>query len=646
MRSYRKLLVVLSSIVLCLFILGAAHAEMVYQEAPLLAERVARGQLPPVEERLPKNPLVWDNEWNHDIGNYGGTIRVSTFRFPEAQASIGLARITNDRQSFVPDMAEGYEWGPDKKSITFFLREGVRWSDGEPFTAHDFIFWWEDIVHSEYLPEPLGAQGFDTTTDSVELIDDYTIRFEFAQPNPQFLFTTRGFLGGQQGYQYRAKHYWSQFHPKYNPIEGMDPQEQMLEFADMVTSGIRGMLNHSLDFPVLWPWRPIEYVEEQHLLMERNPYFWSVDAEGNQLPYADYVQSYLMIDGDVEAIKVRIIAGEVDYERRTGTVPDIPLFRQYEEEAGIKLRFTLQPVGSIQGIYFGQNHPDPAKREVLQNVDFRRAMSLAIDRQTINETASLGVGTTGQGYSHPGMYNPEIDGSYADFDVERANALLDSIGMDQRDADGYRLLPNGETFTFSLLFTPGWLEGVTETAEIAAESWREVGIRANARPVDHSVRTQRRISGDVDAWMRPATGGLATYGLQYGFGVHLFAQHQWHWWRTRNWEESRRPSNIVPPEGALQEICEVYEQIILLEPFSDEYEVLVDRYREIMADQLWVIGVVQDTPKVLVSNKYLLNVPGEEHPQDANIILGTGDEEFWPRAFYYDQAYLDRQAQN
>lgn len=626
----RRTMVLLAGVIL---LLGSMTVSaMTFQEAPMLQEKVQAGELPPLEERLPAEPLVWDNEWNHVVGTYGGELRFSTFRFRNALSCIGIARYTKDRRDWVPDLAKGWEWSDDYSSLTVFFREGTRWSDGHPFTTDDFMFWWNDIVHSEYLDAPMGVTGIDTRRDEVVQVDDYTIRFDFAEPRPGFFFMTRGMDGGDQGIHFSVpKHYMKQFHPTYSPIEGKDPEEQFLEFMDL--AGQREW--RDVERPVLWPWRPIAYREDQLSLWERNPYFWVVDTDGNQLPYIDTLQSPLLRDGDREAINLRLIAGDLDWERRIGSVLDMPLYERHREEAGFQIMLTAKPEGSQQGIYFNLNNRDPALAELVAEADFRRALSLTVDREVINETAYFGLGRPGHGFSMPNEYDPEIDGLWAQYDMELANSLLDGIGLDTRGADGFRLLPNGESFVFSLMYVPGWHPGAQETAEIAVEGWQELGINAVATAVDHSLRGERETTHNYDAVIRPWSGGFAPMAFRYGWTMARWAPAYWAYWTNRHLAPERRPASAQEiPDGIVREMAVLQERLEATAPFTPEYDSLLHEWKTKLADNVFIMGIVQDVPHVLLANKNLRNLPGEDGER---ILLGAGDEEFYPRSWFFVQ---------
>jgi peptide/nickel transport system substrate-binding protein len=339
----------------------------------------------------------------------------------------------------------------------------------------------------------------------------------------------------------------------------------------------------------------------------------------------------MLQDKDTEVIKLKILSGEIDWERRRGLIIDLPLYRENESKAGIDVVLTIKPEGSQQGIKFNPGHPDPDVRAVIDNADFRRALSIAIDRRVIQETGYLGLGKVGHGFSPPGVYNPEIDGAWAQHDPDRASKMLDSIGLNKRDSEGYRLLPNGKKFTFTLLFMPGWHAGHNETAEVATEGWRKVGIRAIAKPVDSRLLNATLWdSRQYEAWIDPWVGGLESQNLAYGTGLIRWANLQKQWWNNRNLPADKRPG--IEPKGSLVKLLEL-EDTALSTSDPNEMQRAIDEHRRVMADQMWVIGIVQDLPHLLIVKKNLRNVWGRKKP----IILGAGDEDYWPRSWYFDR---------
>src|SRR5690606_31706498 len=325
----RKLLISLLCVTL---VLGAASLAYgaTYKEAPMLAAKVAAGELPPVEERLPKNPLVL--EPIEGIGKYGGTLRAmeNNDQFPQSRMfmyGFSLVRFADDGQKVVPGLAYKWEHNEDKTVWTFYLREGIRWSDGHPFTVDDILFWWNDMVLHPGIAEPAPDWG-QAGGQLAELvkIDDYTIQFRYAAPNPILDARLATWPNGhEQGARLIVPaHYMKQFHPDYSDYPNFEVFEEKLDWYANV------------EYPVLTAWRPVEYRPGERLVLERNPYYYAVDPEGNQLPYIDRIE--WRISRDIEVIKNEIITGNVDFHLRPYLdLRDLQLLRQNEARGNYRV---------------------------------------------------------------------------------------------------------------------------------------------------------------------------------------------------------------------------------------------------------------------------------------------------------------------
>ena len=361
-----------------------------YNEAPSLAAKVAAGELPPVEQRLPQNPLVL--EPIERVGKYGGTLRMmeNNDQFPQSRMfmyGFSLVRFADDGQRVVPGLAYSWDHNEDKSVWTFHLRKGIRWSDGQPFTVDDILFWWNEMVLHDGLAEavPDWGQAGGQLADLVKL-DDYTIQFRYAVPNPILDARLATWPNGyEQGPRLIVPaHYMKQFHPDYSEYESFEVFEEMLDWYV------------NMDYPVLTAWKPVEYRPGERLILERNPYYYAVDPAGNQLPYIDRVEWRLSRDHEV--IKNEIITGNVDFHLRPYLdLRDLALLRQNEARGGYRIFMWDSGSGSGPLFYPNQNHPDPEKQEVYQNANFRQALSLAINRERINRQIFFGLGeiTTG-----------------------------------------------------------------------------------------------------------------------------------------------------------------------------------------------------------------------------------------------------------
>ncbi len=376
---------------------GAAAAQ--YNEAPMLAQQVQAGLLPPVDERLPENPAIVEPV--EQIGKYGGTLRTTTI----AANSIlgphvilmgeGLLRTDTDYQTIVPNLAERWEFSDDYRVLTLYLRKGVRWSDGAPFTADDIMFWWEDVqLNEDLFPSGPSRRNWYAGGERMNLVkvDDYTIRMEFAVPNP--LILRRLAHGpGMEMVDY-PKHYLKQFHPKYTPMEeiqkmldaeGFDFWYQL--FEDRAERSFSMSMNPDL------PSIDVYYLktkEPERLVFERNPYYWKTDPEGNQLPYID--QILVRKAADITTANVWIVTGQDDFNGFHTSLQQLPTYRQYEQQSDYRILLYRGTFGTEVLIQFNQTIEDPVLREIFQDVRFRRAMSHAINREEINEVLDFGLG--------------------------------------------------------------------------------------------------------------------------------------------------------------------------------------------------------------------------------------------------------------
>ncbi len=303
------------------------------------------------------------------------------------------------------------------------------------------------------------------------------------------------------------------------------------------------------ELPVLGPFRTVQPINNPNWVMERNPYYWAVDTEGNQLPYLDGV--VMTLAEDLEVLNLRAIAGEYDLQERHVDLGKLPVILDNQEKGDYTVHLDLAFNGADAIYQFNQTYDaDPEIAKWLQNTDFRRALSLAIDRDQLNETFWLGVATPGS--PAPGEDLAYFPGEgwrekWSTYDPEQANALLDQIGLTEKDAEGFRLrTDNGERLRLEIQAVQAFLPW-PRISEMVADQWRAVGIQADVKDTERSLAFTRTIANEhqIMVWNNGGTE------LLYLFPRHsipvdpteAFMGPEYAKWYASNGEQGREPDD-------------------------------------------------------------------------------------------------------
>ena len=595
-----------------------------FNEAPQFAELVKQGKLPPVEERIGKNPLVIQPV--HGTGKYGGIWRRG-FSGPADRWNGNRCCSGGDTVLYWdytgntarPNIAKGFEMSDDGREITLFLREGMRWSDGEPFTADDFMFWYEDMYADDDLL-PIKPVYFTSNGKPgvMERIDDFTVKLSF--PDPYYLLpdvlagSTQ--LGGQahQGLNanglYSPKHYLKQFLPKYVGQEAVDKIATDAGYDNWVTFfKAKNDWTQNVDLPVLTPWKVVVPATEPTWVMERNPYSIWVDTDGNQLPYIDRVS--LRLFENLEVHNLRAVAGEYDMQARHIDIQKVPVFLENQEKGQYKLY--LDP-GDYADMIIKINMSyleDPEIRKWIDESDFRRALSLGIDRDQINETFWLGIGTprsvipAATNLYYPG---PEYDTLWATYDPDKANQMLDAIGLDKKDAEGFRLRSDGNgRLTIEVMTWSGQFVQYTQIMEAIGEQWEKIGIKLDVKEVERGLGSQLIAANNFQMWSWNNDGSEH----MFTFPGHVFpfsatssnGPLQGKWFQT-NGKEGEEPLPFM------KEIMSKWRAAFGVP--RDERIALAQDIWKIAADEVYNIGVIGLGPAAMgvrVAKTDLGNIP-------------------------------------
>ncbi|MFW6410380.1 MAG: ABC transporter substrate-binding protein, partial [Halanaerobiales bacterium] len=483
---------------LALLLLTSSWAFAEYNQAPEFEEQVQEGNLPEIEDRLPENPKTIEVD---STGDYGGTLNsISTRAISWGEDNMlmdpaNLVVAEADGGGVETELAEKIESNEDKSVWTFHLREGVKWSDGEPFTAEDILFWYERVILNEDLTPVVGpAWKAEGEVVEVSVIDDYTVEFSYAGPKPYLPYRL------VHETIYYPKHYAKNFHPDYVEEEKL---EEMMDEEDFdnwweLFNDKAGIWSASLlgtipvtnpDLPTLAPYVLVDQSSDRRIY-ERNPYYWKVDDAGNQLPYIERIDTNIV--NDREVVNGKIMSGEVDFAGFETDIRNYPMFRNYEDEGGYRTLTWTSGMGSDVIYMVNQTSEDENLREIFQEKEFRQALSLAIDRDEINESIYFGRGEPRQYTVIEGSryFEEEFAKSNIEFDPERAEELLDEIGLKDQNGDGVRELPNGEEFTFTVEFYPSETPKAPNV-ELVIEHWKDIGIDVNSKQVSGELQEQR-----------------------------------------------------------------------------------------------------------------------------------------------------------
>lgn len=471
-----------------------------YNEAPMLTALVKQGKLPPVDERLPRDPMIVHPV--EEIGQYGGVWRRALIAVTDRYAYDVLVydgllkwQYKDGKLTVVPNLAKSMEVSDNGKVYTFHLRRGLKWSDGQPCTADDFIFWYKDVLLNQDLtpvfPSWLVAGGEPV---KIEKVDDYTIRFRFGKPYSIFPE-----MMARAAVQPLPKHYLKNFHPSYVPIDKLTKmaKERSFEFWHQLFAD-RNDFFLNPDRPVLSAWKVTVPLPGARMIAERNPYYWKVDPSGNQLPYIDRLTLELVQDRDI--IVMKAMAGEIDMQYRSIGFQNYTLLMEARQKGDYRI-LKWQPAIGFAALYINQNVKDPILRKLFEDRRFRMALSYAINREEVNQILFYGQARIANPVSRPGdpFWKDEFGKTAIEYNTAKANKLLDEVGLTKRDANGFRLRPDGKTLTVTIeCFSFEIGVNAIDVYEMVRQYWEKVGIKTAVKEIDRSLWVARATAGEID----------------------------------------------------------------------------------------------------------------------------------------------------
>ncbi len=594
-------------------------------EAPMLAEQVKAGKLPSVDERVSEQPLVVTAI--EEVGQYGGTWRVA-WKGPADFHAYGrlnyepiLRWPRNPKDPILPGLAYKWEFSSDGKSLTLYFRKGLKWSDGQPWTVDDIIFWWEDIENNKELTAAPHAEWIvNGKPMTLKKIDDITIQMDFDGPNGLVL-RMLAFHGNQWPLNFERfgafapAHYLKQFHPKYN--KDVTDYKLFNEKADDLNP----------ERPAMTAWVVSEYKPgDAKLVASRNPYYWKVDEKGQQLPYIDQIEVTLVENND--AIAALALGCEIDMQFRNMDLRKFSLFKENEQKCDYRVFRWPSAQGTTLALWPNQSYAaDPVLRDIFQNKDFRVALSVAIDRKKINSVAYLEQGVIRSETVVPdsAFYVSEVEAIYTEYDPTLANELLDKAGLKMGPDGKTRLRPDGKPLEITIETERSGAD--VDALQLIVENWNAVGVKTALKTMTRDLFWPRATGNEVQISVWSTDRGLEPFVDP--IYVFPFDERSWMapaygtYYKTAGAQGEK-------PTGKLAEAQQLFDQFkATLDP-AKQLEI-GQQLVKMAAEEAWTISTVGMVPAPCIVKNNFRNVP-EKYTQDW-IFMSPGNLD--PSQFFF-----------
>jgi len=581
----------------------------------MLADQVSAGSLPPMAERMPSDPMVL--EPFEQVGEYGGVMH-----FGNVETNLwnltclrtqGLVMYNQENTEVSVDIAESFAFSNELKTVTFQLRKGHRWSDGEPFTADDILFWWQDVQLNEDLSPAGPSSRFSPGGEPAVFtkLSDTEFEITFSRPWPVIMdLLGRSWFSADPNIMLPA-HYMKQYHLAYNEnANDLAAQEDQEDWTKAFSAHVRP--GGDVDDPARpynWAWIPGDRTSDR-VVVDRNPYFHQADVSGNQLPYIDQIDTAVTGNKEVQILKAT--SGEFDFECWYLSLGEMPVLKENAQTGGYEVRTAKSLRASELALMPNRTVQDPLLEELFNTYDFRLALSLGIDRDAINDAIFFGLGTPYPALPLPSMswIKPEWHTLHIEHDVDTANQLLDGLGLTEKDAEGFRLrTDNGQRL--NVIVEIGSAEGPKlEMCELVADHWKSIGVEATVKNTEGTLFSQRNLANEmqIPTWHLDRSG-LFGRGDPLWYGFDNPGQQRWcPMWAT--WIMSNGEEGIEPPQE-IKDLYDLFNRWRETLPGTAEFDQLGSQYYEWFANEIPMIGTVGMGPVPQVVKNRLHNVPSE-----------------------------------
>jgi peptide/nickel transport system substrate-binding protein len=593
---------------LALLLILSSAAAVAYNETPYLADAVKQGELPPVDERLPVEPyvvgpgtLVPEENLNWQPGVPGGTLRLAGLWWNVFEGTIeGLLTAPGmGTKDIHGNILKDFEVNEDNTEFTFYMREGLRWSDGVPVTTEDVRFTYEDVMMNPELypsfPVKYRSGGAsDGDPMKIEIIDDYTFKVIFSQPYGQFLVKIADPWADYTDFL-KPKHYLQQFHIKYASAEqieaslkeeGLDEWWELFTLKDSTSWTMNS--REDIGFPRLSPWIMVDSPEGIEIFV-RNPYYFKVDVNGTQLPYIDVLHSTEISD---EQMALMMFMGDAaDYSSgEVFSLRDVAVLMDNREQGQYDVSILENQFAF--SYFLNQTYDDAVLRKVASDIRFRKALCYAIDRQEISDVVFFGLAS-------PGTVRP------TEFSPTEANRLLDEMGMTARDAQGFRLTPDGEPFEL-FVETCAHRPEYIPIGELLVEQFKDVGINARLRVMEDSLWSEKLTTNGLMSNIHIAHTPLWADGIWIQDvlpGLHSEWGVEW-----LNWFETGGKTGEEPPEN-VKELFDMYVALQKTVPHSEEFSRIMGDILDWGYENVYDVIIADNIGKPVLTDVQLKNVP-------------------------------------
>lgn len=585
------------------------------KETPMFADQVKSGALPPIDKRIPQQPWVVKKFAGGDgPGQQGGQINtlIASARDTRLMTIYSYTRLIvyDDKFTLKPDILESYE-EKDGREFTFKLRAGHKWSDGQPFTTEDFRFFWDDVASNKDLSS--GGPNVELLVDGqppkVEIIDPLTIKYTWEKPNPYFIESQ---ARAAPLFLFRPAHYLKKFHAKYTP------EAEILKSArggqqNWVAIYRRNDVmyaNDNIDLPTLNPWVGTTPSPAQRFVYVRNPYYHRIDEKGQQLPYVDRI---VFTVAATNLIPAKTGLGEADLQPRYLNMRDYTFLQKSAQTSGVNVRLWEAGAGSQLALYPNLTANDPEWRKLMRDVRFRRALSLGIDREELNQVVYIGLATPSNNTIMPRseLFKQEYADKWANYDPKLANKLLDEVGLTKKDSQGIRLLPDGRPATIVVEHASEETED-SDALALIADNWKKIGIKMLTKPQTRDNFRLRTASGEavMTAFSGAVTAVPTPDTSPKEFAPTMLGGLQWSRWGM-----------FVESKGKQGEKCDLASACKLLDyvrewetgATADDRRKAWEKILASNADEVFSIGTVNGIRQPVVVGPKIRNVPKEAY---------------------------------